>query len=461
MSRLPNIVFIFSDQQRWDTLGCYGQRLDVSPNLDKMAKEGVLFENSFTCQPVCGPARSCLQTGKYATETGCYRNNIALPPGEKTLAHYLGDFDYEVGYIGKWHLASTEPGVTHVPTAEYASEENFRTKPIPPERRGGYKDFWLASDVLEFTSHGDGGYLFDGDMQKVEFEGYRVDCLTDFALEYLRTRNRAKPFFLFLSYLEPHHQNDHNRYEGPDGSKERFGRFDPPTDLSSLDGDWPDQFPDYLGCCASIDSNIGRIRADLQKLGLSDNTIVFFASDHGCHFRTRNKGLGGNNYDDYKRSCHEASIHVPLIACGGSFQGGKRIKELVSLIDIPPTILSCAGIPKPEAMKGRSFKELAEGDSESWRNEVFLQISESQVGRALRTERWKYSVRAPGKSGVEDKESDLYVEDFLYDLKEDPHELNNLVRDSSYAGVRQELAQTLKRWMVEAGENPPEIRPAT
>jgi arylsulfatase A-like enzyme len=106
----PNIIFFFSDQQRWDTLGCYGQKLPLTPNLDRMAAEGVRFEFAFTCQPVCGPARSCLQTGKYATQTGCFRNNIGLPTDEKTIAHWLSDGGYEVGYLGKWHLASTGLG---------------------------------------------------------------------------------------------------------------------------------------------------------------------------------------------------------------------------------------------------------------------------------------------------------------------------------------------------------------
>jgi arylsulfatase A-like enzyme len=125
----PNILFILSDQQRWDTLGCYGQELDVTPNLDRMAAEGVRFENAFTCQPLCGPARACLQTGKYATETGCFRNRIALPLDETTIAHRLSDAGYEVGYIGKWHLATTY-GMGD-------ADANYRTQPVPPERRGG------------------------------------------------------------------------------------------------------------------------------------------------------------------------------------------------------------------------------------------------------------------------------------------------------------------------------------
>jgi arylsulfatase A-like enzyme len=103
----PNIIFLFTDQQRADTCGCYGQPLEVTPNLDQMAKEGILFQNTFTCQPVCGPMRACLQTGTFATQSGCYRNGIKLPHSDKNIANYYSKAGYEVGYIGKWHLAST------------------------------------------------------------------------------------------------------------------------------------------------------------------------------------------------------------------------------------------------------------------------------------------------------------------------------------------------------------------
>ena len=168
----PNIVFFFSDQQRWDTAGCYGQRLPVTPNLDRLAAEGVRFDKAFTCQPVCGPARAMLQTGRYPTELGCFRNDIALPQDVPTLAQHLGQAGYDLGYVGKWHLASTS-GLPDRPSERYWHEA------IPPERRGGYTGFWRASDLLEFTSHGYGGTLFDENMNRVEFTGYRTDGVTD------------------------------------------------------------------------------------------------------------------------------------------------------------------------------------------------------------------------------------------------------------------------------------------
>lgn len=366
-----------------------------------MAREGTRFDLAFTCQPVCGPARSCLQTGRYATETGCWRNDIALPLDVPTVPRRLKPAGYEVGYIGKWHLASTEPDIDH------------RTKPVPSEYRGGYDDYWLASDVLEFTSHGYDGHIFDGGMNRVDFpEGrYRVDALTDFAVDYLRTRTGEKPFYLFLSYIEPHHQNDHKHFEGPKGSKERFKDFPVPGDLDGLDGDWREEMPDYLGCCASLDETVERIRKELDTLGLADDTLVIYTSDHGCHFRTRN--------GEYKRSCHDVSIRVPMILAGPGFKGGRVVDELVGLIDLPPTVLTEAGVTPPDCMRGHALQALSEGKAKDWPDEVFVQISESQTGRAIRTKKWKYSVAAP-KEAAENGHASIYCEDYLYDLKADP-----------------------------------------
>jgi arylsulfatase A-like enzyme len=446
----PNILFIFSDQQRWDTLGCYGQPLDISPNLDRIASEGVRFEQVITCQPVCGPARACLQTGKYATEMGTFRNGIPLPLNERTLAHELSDAGYSVGFIGKWHLASHRLGVSETP-----SVYNYETSPVPLERRGGYRDYWLASDVLEFTSHSYDGHMFNADMERVDFpEGrYRVDVLTDWVIDYLRSLDGKKPFFLFVSYIEPHHQNDHNCYEGPVGSKERFKDYVVPGDLLNTEGDWRENFPDYLGCCASLDDNAGRMDAVLHELGLADNTLLIYTSDHGSHFRTRNA--------EYKRAPHEGCVHIPLIVRGPGFRGGRVIEDLVSLIDLPPTVVTAGGVEPTRVMRGRKLQDLVHGTAQNWRDDVFIQISESQVGRALRTKHWKYAVYAPDKDGGADMNSDTYVEQYLYDLDKDPHERHNLVSDPAFSDLRANLAQRLVQRMVEAGENPAVISPAS
>ncbi len=438
-----NIIFYFTDQQRWDTCGCFGQPLDITPNLDALAREGVKFDNAFSPQPVCGPCRALFQTGKYPTETGCFRNNIMLPAGVKTLGQYIEEAGYETAYIGKWHLASDgelekPPTIDHTVTA------------IPRELRGGYTGFWRAADVLEFTSHGYDGFVFDENDQRVDFKGYRADCINDMALEFLDGYTGEKPFFMTISQIEPHHQNDRKHYEGPEGSKERFKDFVLPEDLKALGGNAAEEYPDYLGQCASLDENLGRLVAKLKEKGLYENTVILFASDHGSHFLTRNRDEHLNGYDDYKRSCHDACLHVPLVIAGGPYRGGRAVEELVSTASLPKTILALAGVDVGGAMIGENLLDVVEKKADNRPNEIFAQISESRVGRCIRTARYTYSVYAPGVNGGEAAASDRYADDFLYDMEQDPHQLNNVVTDPAYAQVKAELRARLLDWIWQA-----------
>ena len=438
-----NIVFYFTDQQRWDTCGCFGQPLDITPNLDKLAAEGVKFDNAFSPQPVCGPCRALFQTGRYPTETGCFRNNIMLPPNVKTLGQYIEEAGYETAYIGKWHLASDgelekPPVIDHTITA------------IPRELRGGYTGYWRTADVLEFTSHGYDGFVFDENDNKIEFKGYRADCINDLALQFFDTYDRKKPFFMTVSQIEPHHQNDHRHYEGPEGSKERFKNFVLPHDLEVLKGNAAEEYPDYLGQCAALDENLGRLIERLKKEGLYDNTVIIFASDHGSHFMTRNRDEHLNGYDDYKRSCHDGCLHVPLVIAGGPYKGGVAIQDLVSTESLPKTILAIAGVDVGDKMIGENLLDVVEHKDPARPNEVFAQISESRVGRCVRTPEWLYAVYAPGVNGGEAAAADVYADDFLYDMKKDPWQLDNVVADPAYAGVKAELRQKLLDWIGRA-----------
>lgn len=433
---MKNIVFYFSDQQRWDTVN-----EEVTPNLMKLADEGVLFENSFTCQPVCGPARSCLQSGMYATETGCYTNGIALPQDITPLAEYFNRAGYQTAYIGKWHLGSDKyPGIG----------VHCEKTAIPKDRQGKYQ-YWRAADCLEFTSHGYDGYVFDGDGNKIDFTGYRADCINDFALEFLDKREKDKPFFLFVSQLEPHHQNDRNCFEGYKETIEKYKDYPLPDDLTFLKGDYKEMYPDYISAINRLDYNVGKLVAKLKQQGIYEDTIIIYTSDHGCHFKTRNM--------EYKRSCHESSIHTPLIIKGGGFEGGKRDNRLVSLIDLPPTMLSMAGIKTPSNFKGYDLTKETD-DPETRRKCVFMQISESQCGRAVRTDRFMYSVKDLNPTGYLHENSKVYFEDYLYDLKKDPIEKHNLVKDPKYAHVRRELKYLLLEEIRKAGEEAPVIFPA-
>lgn len=434
----PNVIVFFTDQQRWDTSGLHGNPLDVMPNFDRIARKGTFFEYAFTCQPVCAPARSSLQTGKYATETGVYKNGIPLQEDETTLAKCFKQAGYHTGYIGKWHLGGVEPGF-------FGGQE-----PVPEERRGGY-DYWLAADLLEFVSQEYNTVLFDNENKPVKLPGYRVDACTDAAIRYI-DEHQNEPFFLFLSLLEPHFQNHRDDYPAPDGYRERYtGRWIPP-DLAALGGTAHYQLGGYYGMIKRIDEAFGRLLDSLKSLNLLENTIVLFTSDHGCHFKTRN--------DEYKRSCHESSVRIPAAAIGPGFHQGGALQQLVSLVDFPPTLLDAAGVEIPERMQGRSIMPLIRKEPVEWPDDVFIQISESQVGRAVRTKRWKYSVVAPGKDGNETPCADHYVEEFLYDLYSDPYELRNLVGMTSHQKVSEKMRERLVKRLVEASEQAPTIEPA-
>jgi arylsulfatase A-like enzyme len=429
----PNVLFVLSDQQRWDTVGANGCPMDLTPNLDALAARGVRFANAITCQPVCAPARAVLQTGKYATSAGVWRNGFRLPAEERTLAHHFKAHGYEVGYVGKWHLADT------------------RDRPIPPDRRGGYDDYWVAADLLEFTSHPYDTRLFDEREQEVYVEGYRVDATTDLAMRFL-ARERDRPFYLFISYLEPHHQNDENAFVGPKEYDATYANPWVPEDLHGRPGDWPSQLTGYYGAIRRIDDCLGKMLAHLEARGQLENTVVFFTSDHGCHFRTRNA--------EYKRSCHESSVHIPAVMAGPGLPRGRVVEPPVSLIDFPPTVLDAAGIAVPEAMQGRSTLPLVEDPTADWPAEVFIQISEAEVGRALRTAHWKYAVYAPDKDPVRDSASDVYQERYLYDLRADPHEKVNLIGRPDRADVATRLRARLEARIAHAEHRSAEIVPA-
>jgi arylsulfatase A-like enzyme len=425
-----NVIVFFTDQQRWDTSGLHGNPLDLMPNFDRMAMRGTHLPHFFTCQPVCGPARSCLQTGLYATANGCFRNGIPLPTEARTLAHHFADAGYATGYIGKWHLAP----------------RNI----VPVEHRGGY-DHWLAASTLEFTSDAYDCNVFDNDNRPVKLPGYRVDALTDAAIRFIDARQND-PFYLFLSFLEPHHQNHRDDYPAPDGYAERYtGRWVPP-DLATLGGTTHAHLGGYFGMVKRLDEAMGRLLDAVKSLGLADRTVFLFTSDHGCHFKTRNS--------EYKRSCHDASLRVPTALCGPGFDGGGRVRQLVSLIDLPPTLLDATGLPVPTEMQGRSLMPLLRRQSAEWPEEVFVQISELQVGRAVRTHRWKYCVSAPDADAWNDAAAATYREEGLFDLLADPYELTNLIGMDSHREVCEVMRARLLRRMVEAGEAAPVIESA-
>jgi arylsulfatase A-like enzyme len=433
----PNIVLIISDQFRWDNIGAMGLNpMRFTPHLDRMARRGTLFRSAISNQPVCAPARACIFTGQYPQSHGVWRNGIELPKDAVTLASVLRGAGYTANYVGKWHLAPvTENG------------------PVAPEYRGGFLDLWEAANVLELISHPYEGALFDRDGKPLPFAGlYRESFITSRAVRFLQDPGDA-PFLLVVSYLNAHHQNDVDRFMPPRGYEGRFRNPFVPPDLAPLPGSWPSQLGDYYACAANIDDEVGKLLTALQAGGRDRETIVAFVSDHGCHFKTRNT--------EYKRGPHESSIHVPLVMQGPGFDRSIEIQELVSHVDIAPSLLAAAGITAPAAMEGRSFLPLLDRKIEDWRNEAYVEMSEFVSGRVLRTPEYTYAVAAPKPAGWKAvRTSDVYSEYMVYDLAADPGQHVNLAGRAAIRGVAPQLRERLQQRIAVSGKQKTALNPA-
>jgi arylsulfatase A-like enzyme len=440
----PNIVLIISDQFRWDCVGAMGLNpMGLTPNLDRMAGRGVMFRSAFCNQPVCAPARASIFTGQYPSRHGVWRNAIGLPEDAHTLAKSLRQAGYSANYMGKWHLG---------PAPEGAQPNSIEARgPVAAAHRGGFLDLWEGANALEMTSHAYEGDLFDNGGKPIHFSGqYRTDFMTGRAQRFLRSVK--SPFLLTLSYLEVHHQNDSDTYEPPKEYKGRYPNPFIPPDLRPLPGSWPSQLSDYFACVAKMDETVGTIRQTLADTGLDKNTILIFTSDHACHFKTRNA--------EYKRSPHESSIHIPLIVEGPGFNRGLQIQELVSQVDLMPTLLESAGVPVPAGVQGHSWLPLLDRRTEGWRNEVHFEMSEFVTGRGLRTPQYTYAVAAPKVPGWQAVPSAAkYIEYMLYDLNADPYQHVNLAGRAPYQQIAADLRRRLLARIQEAGGASPAIEP--
>jgi arylsulfatase A-like enzyme len=435
----PNVILYLSDQFRADFIGANVQNASThTPNIDAMCARGTNFTHAITNQPVCGPSRSVLMTSRYATETGVWHNGLGLDKSLPTLAHELHNAGYSANLIGKWHLATER------------TEDGGSPGPVKPEDRGGFDDLWEGANAIEKTSHPYYGTIWDRNMQPMEYKDeYRVDYLTDRAEKFLREKH-DKPFFLFVSQLEPHQQNDEHQPIAPHGYAERYKNCYVPEDLKALPGTWQAQLPDYYGCIESIDASVGRIRKILEEEQLAENTIFIFFSDHGCHFMTRNA--------EYKRSTHNSSLRVPLIFDGPGFGAEAQINEIVGIIDIAPTILAACGIAAPASWKGHSLMPLTTDAQarRTWPNQHLVQISESMTGRSIRTKEWTYCV-VDNTGDTKEKAATTYHEYQMYDQRADPHELVNLAGRAEFRAQADALRAQLLALIAYAGEPTPTI----
>ena len=429
--RKPNLIAIVTDDQgRW-SLGAYGNRDARTPNLDRLAAGGAIFDNAFVNTPVCSPSRAGFLTGLHGTEVGITdwitmneaNAGVGLPPKTTTWPEVLKSSGYATALVGKWHLGHLPH---HHPTQH------------------GYDHFWgfLGGGTEPMNPH------VEVDGKRTRLKGPVPDLLTDEAMRWIDA-NKEKPFALSMHFREPHlpygpvPEEDSKPFESADVAI---------PEIKVLDADHVKRLTrEYYAAVHAIDRNVGRLLARLDELGLAENTIILFTSDNGYnvgHHGLQGKGnaiwIGGGVAGPKRPNMFESSVRVPLIVrWRGVVKPGTRIAQPVSNIDTFPSVLGMLGIAPPAAevkQHGRDFSPLLRGETVSdWPSEIFGQYDLHNVGvafmRMARGERWKLVRHHMGTGANE-----------LYDLQNDPLERRNRYYDKKVTDVRDRLQQHLTAW---------------
>ncbi len=430
-SKPRNVVFVLTDDQRYDALGFMaGQPWLRTPNMDALAHEGAHLKNAFVTTALCSPSRASILTGLYAHRHQIVDNNTAIPPGTRFFPELLQKAGYQTAFIGKWHMGATGD------------------QPQP-----GFNK-WISFQGQGTYLPSKNGLNIDG--KHVPQKGYITDELTDYALEWLNGIGRDQPYFLYLS-----HKAVHSEFIPAERHKGLYAKekFHPPKTMAdsgeyaqhrpmwvqnqrnSWHGvDFPyhsdlniaEYYERYAETLMGVDESLGRVMKALRDRGELDSTLIIFMGDNGFQF-------GEHGLID-KRTAYEESMRVPMLArCPELFRGGTVVSEMVSGLDIMPTILDATGVNIPDGIDGRSMLPLLSGKGDpGWRKELLYEyywernFPQTPTMHSLRTDRYKY-IHYYG----------IWDIDELYDLQEDPLESNNLISNPERQGTVKELNKRL------------------
>src|SRR5690625_2145511 len=449
VTKRPNIIFIMSDDHAAHAMSCYDSKINETPHLDRIANEGMRFDNCFCTNSICAPSRAAILTGMYNHKNGVKTLGDTFDSRQPTVQKMMKEKGYQTALIGKWHLGH---GGHSDPT--------------------GF-DYWnVFPDQGEYHDP----VMYDMGEEKV-FTGYATDIVTDLSLEWMKNRDKNKPFMLMCHHKAPHRpwdpdENHMHMYEDIDipepptfhddysdrteATKEAKMRIDrdlrerdvkakPPEGLSAGElKSWYYQryIKDYLRCVASIDDNVGRILDYLDGEGLAEDTMIVYTSDQGFF-------LGDHGWYD-KRFMYEESLRMPfIIRYPREIKDGTVTKDFALNVDFSYTFLDYAGIEIPDHMQGRSLRPVLEDNTpDDWQTSMYYRYwehlsIEHRVGAhyGLRTHDFKliyYYGEALGAADAVDESRTPEWE--LFDLRKDPSELKNVYHDPDY----QETVQTLK-----------------
>lgn len=453
-----NILWICTDQQRFDTLGCYGNRFVHTPNLDRLAENGVLFEHCYVQSPVCSPSRASFLTGRYPRTTRCRQNGQSIPFDELLVTRILADAGYRCGLAGKLHVSACEKRRIERRIDDGYIDFHWSHEPYPadPPAENEYLN-WLEEKGVPFEQEPfrDSQWVRRG----MPVEYHQTTWCAEKAIQFIEENTASQTPWLFsVNIFDPHHE-----FDPPESYLQRYlGRLHeiplPNYTLGELDNkpifqtqayygdnDIPGSYAAakmtaydhrliraaYWAMVELIDEQIGRILTALERTGQLQETIVIFMSDHGEMLGDHGIYLKGPYF-------YEPAIRVPLIiSCPGLIPSGRRISGLVELVDVAPTLLDAVGIDRPVGMQGQSLWPLVSGrfDSGYGREDIYCEYYNANMERAyatmVRTERYKI-VAFHGLGTGE-----------LYDLKEDPNETYNRWDDVKYVPVKVEMLTRL------------------
>lgn len=428
-----NIIYIFADQLRYQSVGYNGDKKARTPNIDAFAKESTVMDNAVSGHPVCAPYRASLFTGKYTTSTGMVINEIRISQNHITLPQVLSEVGYETCYIGKWHLWANVWGDHFNPDNSY----------IPEGQRLGFNDFFAG-----FNFHHDYysplAYYHLNSKEKIYYDGYEPDCQTDMAIEHLtRLSQGDKPFAFFLSLGTPH--DPWIKENVPEEYYELFRHitFENPVNYLPDNDPYADDWARlsekeraeleewrrvYYAMVANLDDNFGRLVKAIDDLGLRENSIVIFTSDHGELF-----GAHGRRA---KNIFYEEAVRVPYLIRGKDFTPGVCDANF-NTVDVMPTLLSYLGVDIPDTVEGIDKK--AEIESKEISDEGSLMMCTGPTAtygngnewRAYRTKRYTYAIFK--KDGKE----------LLFDNLTDPFQMTNLANDPKHSELKEKLRKEM------------------
>lgn len=438
----PNLVFVFADQLRARSLGCYGDAKAVTPNIDRFADQSLMFTQAVANSPVCTAYRASLMTGKYTTSHGMVINELRMNPAQRCFGHVLTGAGYATGYIGKWHLYANQLG----------HHRETRNSFVPPgPHRLGFDNEWKAYNFNHLNYSPDA--FWHGDTPEPQTYGdgvYESDAQTDFAIDFVRRDAAGEPFALFLSWGPPHDP------WGRDNVPDRFWRMfenesfpNPPNYSAANDepycDDWARITEDerarledwrrgYYAQASSIDHAFGRLMAAIEDADAARDTIVVFTSDHGEMF-----GAHGRRA---KNIFYEEACHVPLLVRWPGKIPARRSEACMSAVDLMPTLLGLMGNDAPDDVEGTDLSGYVLGTHDTAPRDALMQIcgataiwEDGHEWRALRDARYTFATyRVDGS-------------ELLFDRHTDPYQMRNLIGDPDHAGIRDAMRERMRARM--------------